>query len=91
MMLFRILLFIQFELKKQGARRALELPLLEVDPIAVGRQPDAEYIMLIKDKIAFLFHPQQVVHPLPPGILPIALRQHIGAIRILREELRHQD
>jgi hypothetical protein len=86
-MLLGVLFFVELELKKHSAPGGFELPFFEADPISVAGQPDAEYIMLIEDKIPFLFHPEQVVHPVALGVLLIASRHHVGAIRILGKEL----
>lgn len=84
-------LFIQLELEKHGPGRGFKFPFLEIDTIAIGRQADAEYIMLVEDEISFLFHPYQIVDPLSFGILPAFAARPGNPGAVLGEKVDEND
>lgn len=68
MVFLRVVLLVQLKGIDERTRGCPVFSFLEVDPVAVGSQADTEYIMLIENKIAFLFHLQHIVHSLAFGV-----------------------
>ena len=79
-MLFWIVFLIELELVQHGSGGRLEFPLFEIDAIAVRSQPDTENVMFVEDQVAFLLHPEHIVHPCQFGVLLIEPGQHLGTV-----------
>ena len=69
-MLFGTVFLIQLELPQEGTRGGSEKAFFEGNAIAVAGQVDTKDVLAIEDKVAFFFHPQCVVHPVPFLLLP---------------------
>src|ERR1700733_12570972 len=65
MMLFGAVFLVQFELPQDGAGGGSEKAFFIGDAIAVAGQVDTKDVLTIKDKVAFFFHAECVVHPIP--------------------------